>query len=709
MTPEPATGGARRRAKPDATQSREDPPPRDLLARISRIEDRVRAVVARRRGVDLDPDDRFRGLYISDREVDGLLDGDGARIWNLVPWSDVSLDDDDAPREPGRLSGLAASFGLDGLDIELLLIALAPDIDPRFERLYGYLHDDVSRRRASIGLALELCGVPPFRGDARARLSRTGPLVMGSLVIVEDGERPMLTRSLRVPDRVAAHLLGHDATEPDVRAVMTESPTVPAATRWVALQRALEQRISPVYLRQSGMASGMTAAATEIRAHGSEAILVDITRLTAAAGPQLVTALIREARLREAVLVAGVISDTPDSATELLAPLGDAPCRVILVGERPWDPNWSTTVPLVLSVPQPTPAERTSVWRDALDGDWPSAEASQLDDLIRGTVAFRLSPAQQVRATRAGLLRARAEGRRIASHDLQAGARSQNAAGLDRLGHRVEAAASWQDLVVPAEVGSQLGELTARARQRERVLDEWRIGGRAARGRGITALFSGESGTGKTLAAEVVAGELGLDLYVIDLSTVVDKYIGETEKNLDRIFREADRVNAVLLFDEADAIFGKRSEVRDARDRYANLEVSYLLQRMERFDGLAVLTTNLRANLDEAFTRRIDVIVDFPMPEDEHRLALWQMHLPDSVPQAPDLDLDFMAHRFRLSGGNIRNVCMTAAFLAADAERPVTMADLIRGTEREYRKLGRLTVEAEFGPYLRIAAKSIPT
>jgi SpoVK/Ycf46/Vps4 family AAA+-type ATPase len=231
------------------------------------------------------------------------------------------------------------------------------------------------------------------------------------------------------------------------------------------------------------------------------------------------------------------------------------------------------------------------------------------------------------------------------------------------------------------------------------VIDDWQIGGRSSRGRGITALFGGESGTGKTLAAEVIAGELGLDLYVIDLSTVIDKYIGETEKNLDRIFTEAARVNGVLLFDEADAIFGKRSEVRDARDRYANVEVAYLLQRMERFDGLAILTTNLRANLDEAFTRRLDVIIDFPMPNEPARSALWRLHLPERLPQSDDLDLEFMARRFRLSGGHIRNICLTAAFLAAERDASVSMADLVRGTEREYRKLGRLTLEDEFGPY----------
>jgi SpoVK/Ycf46/Vps4 family AAA+-type ATPase len=228
------------------------------------------------------------------------------------------------------------------------------------------------------------------------------------------------------------------------------------------------------------------------------------------------------------------------------------------------------------------------------------------------------------------------------------------------------------------------------------------MGGAAARGNGMTALFAGDSGTGKTLSAEIVAADLGLDLYVIDLATVVDKYIGETEKNLDRIFDEADRVNGVLLFDEADALFGKRSEVKDARDRYANVEIAYLLQRMERFDGLAVLTTNLRANLDEAFLRRLDVIVDFPMPDEEGRLRLWQRHLPAVLPRDEDLDLEFLAGAFKLSGGNIRNICLAAAFFTASERRPVTMADMIRATEREYQKLGRLTHEAEFGEYLEI-------
>lgn len=218
------------------------------------------------------------------------------------------------------------------------------------------------------------------------------------------------------------------------------------------------------------------------------------------------------------------------------------------------------------------------------------------------------------------------------------------------------------------------------------------------------ALFAGESGTGKTMSAEVVAAELGMDLYVVDLSTVVDKYVGETEKNLERIFTEATGVNGVLLFDEADAIFGKRSAVKDAHDRYANVESAFLLQRMESFDGIAILTTNLRSNMDEAFTRRLDVIADFPLPESAQRLALWDRCLGTDLPRAGDLDLGFCAERFELSGGSIRACAVSAAYLAAAAGRPAGMAEVIEAVLREYHKLGRLVLDNEFGDWLDTVA-----
>jgi ATPase family associated with various cellular activities (AAA) len=250
------------------------------------------------------------------------------------------------------------------------------------------------------------------------------------------------------------------------------------------------------------------------------------------------------------------------------------------------------------------------------------------------TAQFRLAPEQIARAARAARLAAATVGRALGPAELLAGAGDQNAAGLERLARRVEPRVGWDDLVLPEPAVGLLRELVVRVRQRDRVLEGWGLGRWGPGGRGVKALFAGDSGTGKTRSAEVVAGELGLDLYVIDLATVVDKYVGETEKNLDRIFAEADRVNGVLLFDEADALFGKRSEVRDAHDRYANVEVAYLLQRMELFEGLAVLTTNLRSNLDEAFARRLDSIVDFPMPEEGDRRRLWSATWPPACPAA---------------------------------------------------------------------------
>ncbi|MET8546437.1 ATP-binding protein, partial [Kitasatospora sp. NPDC004799] len=280
--------------------------------------------------------------------------------------------------------------------------------------------------------------------------------------------------------------------------------------------------------------------------------------------------------------------------------------------------------------------------------------------------------------------------------------RAQNAAGLARLARRIEPAVGWSDLVLPAPTAGRLRELVLRARHRDQVLGRWRMRPGGGRGSAVIALFAGESGTGKTMSAEVVAAELGMELYVVDLSTVVDKYIGETEKNLERIFTEAAQVNGVLLFDEADALFGKRSEVKDAHDRHANVETAYLLQRMESFDGIAVLTSNLRANLDEAFTRRLDVIAEFPLPDEAQRRLLWDRCLGPLVPRGDDLDLDFCARSFELSGGSIRACAVSAAYLAAGAGAPLGMAQLVTAVVGEYRKLGRLVLASEFGPWLGV-------
>jgi AAA+ superfamily predicted ATPase len=266
---------------------------------------------------------------------------------------------------------------------------------------------------------------------------------------------------------------------------------------------------------------------------------------------------------------------------------------------------------------------------------------------------------------------------------------------LDRLTTRIRPTRSWDDLVLPVEDFERVRMVAARYRHRDTVLDEW--GFKPIPSAGVVAMFSGPPGTGKTMSAEVIAADLGLDLFKVNLATMVSKYIGETEKNLEQLFDVADTGNVVLLFDEADSIFGKRSEVSDAQDRYANLEVSYLLQRIERFDGLVILTTNLSSNIDNAFLRRIHVVVDFQAPDESERRTLWLKALPNGAPQN-EVDIDFCA-RFKLSGADIRSVSLGAAFMAADEKKSISMSHVVTALFDEMRKQGRLVDRGSFAPY----------
>ncbi|MFW6695764.1 ATP-binding protein [Streptomyces sp. MAR4 CNX-425] len=675
-----------------------------MWTRLRLVEERVRRAVAARRGADPDPDDPYRGQYLTPEAAARILDEPGGLD---VPGHE--------PRQPpaGSLLGtLADRFGLSPLDLDLLLVAVAPDLDARFERLYGYLNDDLTRRRPTVGLALELCGLAGA-ASGRFRLATGAPLVAGGLVAVTEPERPPLSRVLVVPDRVTGHLLGsaqHDARLAGVLGEAREDPTAEAAD----VQRAAAAAgtgAGLVHLRsRGGDAEGLAVAA--LHATGPNLLAVDAAALAGRSGdvPELARVVAREARLTGAGVVLGPVEALPGEPAErartlraLCAALRGIP--LFTHGTVGWDPAWAPDTPVVLTVPAPSPERQAARWRHALEraaaGD--GSVTGDAGELARAVAAHRLDSGQLRRAADVAVRTAGLAGRPVHADDLRAAVRAQNGAGLDRLARRVEPAVGWDDLVLPPLTHRRLRELALRARHREQVLGRWGMRPGGGRGHGVIALFAGESGTGKTMSAEVVAADLGMDLYVVDLSTVIDKYVGETEKNLERIFTEASAVNAVLLFDEADAIFGKRSEVRDAQDRHANIESAYLLQRMESFDGIAVLTTNLRANLDEAFTRRLDVVADFPVPDAGQRLALWERCLGDRLPRAGDLDLGFCADRFELAGGSIRSCAVTAAYLAAESGGPLTMGQLVTAVAQEYRKLGRLLLEGEFGPYLAVA------
>ncbi|MFJ8743705.1 ATP-binding protein [Embleya sp. NPDC127516] len=693
---------------------------RDLWERLARVEDRVRHAVAARRAVDPDPDDPYRGQYLTPEAVERILDDPPA----ILPAAGNGARSSARHRPTGgRLGRLAADFALTALDVELLLVAMAPDIDPRFERLYGYLNDDLTRRRPTIGLALELCDLP-LAGAGRFRLSPSAPLVAAGLVEIGDAESPLPSRVLRVPDRITAHLLGDDTIDSRLLGLVHvgRAGPDPDPEHTLRVGHAVGTGNGLVHLLDRGGDPGRLAV-DALAAVGRRPLVVDVLALVATPAPaRLARALATEARLDGSGVVLGPLEALGLERTghgrllhEVCTASGGMP--LITHGSKVWDPLWSPESPLQFTVTPPSPARRARQWRRALadatatpatpDGPDPSDPSDPSnppdlpdDELTDAVVSYRLDTDQVRKAATVATRMAELDGRAIRSNDLRAAVRAQNGAGLERLARRVQPAVGWDDLVLPTTTRRQLGELALRARHREQVLGQWRMRPGGGRGRGVIALFAGESGTGKTMSAEVVAAALGMDLYVVDLSTVVDKYIGETEKNLERIFVEAAEVNGILLFDEADAIFGKRSQVKDAHDRHANVESAYLLQRMESFDGIAVLTTNLRANLDEAFTRRLDVVADFPMPDARQRLALWDRCLGPELPRDPELDLEFCARRFELAGGSIRACAVTAAYLAAETGRPLTMEQVVAAILQEYHKLGRLVLESEFGPWL---------
>lgn len=661
-----------------------------LLIRLSRLRERVALLVEYRSATDPTAADPLRGLYLSEDAVRHLLE----------PAGQDPAPENWAPERGDRLDLLAGRLGLTELDVRILLIALAPDLDRTFEPLYGYLNDDVSRRRATTGLALDLCGLPAHRAEARARFHPSAPLPALGLIVVEEPERPFLSRSLRIPDRLIAHLLGDETLDAALtghvhrlRAPVRGEPYDEVFVRRLADRLAAAPLT--VYLREHRAGDGLACASGALRAASGQEALHFAPGDTTTQEP--IAELLREARLRDCAIV---VSPLPEDPAPLMRALTVADVSVLFTDARPYDPHWCDhRDPLVLDAPR-LRSGAVDAWTVALgtdgDGDGessadaaPEPEAAFGFDLAPVVAPYRLGGDRILRAARAARRLAAFDGTALTATHLRLAARQQSASGLERHARRIRPDVGWEDLVLPDKPLVQLHELALRARHRDQVLGDWRLSAGGGRGRGVLGLFAGDSGTGKTLSAEVVAAELGLDLYVVQLSSIVDKYVGETEKNLERIFTEADRTDAVLLFDEADSVFGKRSEVKDSHDRYANMESSYLLQRLESFDGIALLTTNLRANIDEAFTRRLDLVIDFPFPDAGQRLALWQ-HALTHVPCAEDTDPRAVARDFELAGGSIRSAVVTAAYGAAGRGAPVDTADLLEGARREYRKAGRL-------------------
>jgi hypothetical protein len=594
---------------------------------------------------------------------------------------------------PSALETLCAAFRLSPFERDLLLLCAGIELDSNFAVSCAAAQGDA--RKVSPTFSLALAALPGAHWSA---LAPSASLRRWRLIELINNEG-LVAAPLRIDERVLHFLTGINHLDDRLQALveLVAAPEdfppsqLEVARRIAQLLANNENQIPPVIQLCGPDGIGRSAvAALACREFGLRLHALRGADIPASAADRDTLARLweREALLsHSALLVEADEMDTADQARTLLAFLENVN-GIVFVSRRDALRAWRRPI-VRFDIGKPTSAEQTELWNESLGENF-----GPLNGQVEKVVAqFSLGPRNIAAAC--AVLGSQSGDEIDMGRKLWEACRVQSRARLDDLAQRIEPAATWEELVLPEAQRQLLHEITAHVRQRTKVYETWGFAEKGERGLGISALFAGSSGTGKTMAAEVLARELSLDLYRIDLSSVVSKYIGETEKNLRRVFDAAEEGGAILLFDEADALFGKRSEVKDSHDRYANIEVSYLLQRMESYRGLAILTTNLKNALDPAFLRRLRFIVQFPFPDAAQRAEIWRRIFPARTP-THELDLPKLS-RLNIAGGNIRNIALNSAFLAAEANEPVCMPHLLRAARSEYAKLEKPLTDSEIG------------
>ena len=665
-----------------------------------------------------------RGLVISDARADQLLapvDESAERAFRRENPLSREIDAELAALERAlaaerrnfasggvaALTALADQFSLGDFERDLVLLCFAVADDPGFATLCAYLQDDTGATRVTFNLALDLlCDDEAQRASACRSLGPDSPLRRFRLLHLSAEDGSASSRVIWVDERISNFVRG--INRPDGRVtqhlrVVPRSPIGESHEQIVAgLMRlaADPSGLPPPLINLTGTPrSGRRAVAAEFAARMN----VQLLALDAKAIPPNDAERQELARLmeREAVLSQWAyyldVSELDAGERSSLNAVQDWIERfagVLFVGGRE---RWRFSRAAVhVAVTRPSPVEQRALWSTALKCMAPDP-GGEIDQLVQ---QFDFGPEDIPQVVRGALVHQRSHQRASSfTADLWQASRAFTGAHLGALAERMKTGYDWDDIVLPDDVMQQVRELANQVASRALVYEHWGFGSRLPRGRGIAALFCGPSGTGKTMTAEILARHLNLDLYRIDLAGVVSKYIGETEKNLRSIFDAAEQSGAILFFDEADALFGKRTEVRDSHDRYANIEVNYLLQRMEDYRGLAILCTNRRSSLDRAFLRRLRFLIEFPFPDAEHRRRIWQKMIPPTAPLGP-LDFAKLA-RLEVPGGNIRNIAINAAFLAASAQQSISDVHVLQAAKREYAKIDKLLTHTEFGAHYR--------
>ncbi len=615
---------------------------------------------------------------------------------------------------PGsRFAILCAGAGLDDAATRIAAVLAALEHDPDLERACAFAWDDFTRKRPDAGFLIDLVAGddPAAREAARAALAADAPLRALRVVLVgapaEADTVPPSRRTVRLTDRIIAHLQGDDGLDPTLDGVVSAAPVAaraaivmaPAIVDMVVKALRLADRGPPARVLVVGpIGVGKLMMVRALAAElGRPVLRVDVGELLRGADrlDERMARIGREAMLRRAVVVLRGGTALEDQATPLAERLAELACRLPgpVVFTNHVRPSWlihAVNELVEVAVPAPGVHDREALWRAALGPD----RALVDDDTVEEVAGrFALGGSAITRAAERAVVQAQLRGRsHLTIHDLTESARLMLQHRLGTVARRIQPGFTWDDLVLPDDTMDTINELVAFAKHRARLLEDWGWAKKLPYGRGVSAIMAGPPGTGKTMVAQILAGEMGYDLYLIELAQVVNKYVGETEKNLARVFDEAESSHAILFFDEADALFAKRTEVKSSNDRYANLEVNYLLQRMETYNGITLLATNLEQGLDEAFKRRVRFSIMFEMPEPPVREKLWRSMFPAEVQIADDVPWARLAERYEMAGGYIKKATLRAAAraIARGKDATVTAADIELAAALEYREMGRV-------------------
>lgn len=710
-------------------------------------------VISKINNADAAKFDEFSGMYVSEEEVSAYLDSqynpnDAENLNKHKTVKSLSREIERRTRQinrrqdatphrdiPLRLLLLKDRFQLTDTQMDILLCCMAPDIDIRFERFFAYLQNDVSKKRPGIQLLAGIFFDRSRHGDAvfeaRRFFSPGSGLFAKNLFRLDlngNDDIPFPSLQPRVADSVIDFLLENDHLDASIRETACLIQPRPM-DRYAGyfdyhvnilekLARECEENrvIQPIYIGGPDGAGKLQLVETFATLLNKRVLSIDfISVLSMPYDLRYILALLeRDARLHYAILhfhlqscddMPGKVAGREFAGDVLKTFLLDNPLdAVVLTGTD----NYARIKDKIgggihaFYIPMPTVQQRYELWNNLLDSADPDEDKEWLNGLA---VKFRFTPGR-IRAVLNAVTRSTStlEDHKKVIHldDIYKCCREESDKGLLSYSRKIVPHYRWKDIVLPEDTMAQLKEICISIQNRTKVYFQWGFEAKFSLGKGLNILLAGPPGIGKTMSAEIIAAELGLDLYKIDLSCVISKYIGETEKNLSKIFKEAETSNCILFFDEADALFGKRTEVRDSHDRYANIEINYLLQKMDEYDGIVLMATNMRKNLDTAFTRRLHHVVEFPFPDEKYRGMIWKNAFPSETPMAQDIDYDFLAGKFKIAGGNIKNIAVNSAFLASANGGIVNMDNIILALKREYRKMGKMCSKSDFGKYYEL-------